>query len=109
MITETELNAAYVNLTSAMTQAHAAARAEVDAKRGLEKARLAAITDGRIDGKNAELREAAAREALADLYASLEEAERVASDARLALDLAKLEVERVRALLRITEVAAAEV
>lgn len=107
MITAEELTAAYQNLARLMTQAHTAARQEIDAKSELERRRLAAIADGTIDGKNAELREASARQVLADLYETCEQAERVASDAKLALDLARLEVERVRALLRLAELTVA--
>ncbi len=42
------------------------------------------------------------------LYTELEEAERTAADAKLDLDLARLEVDRVRCLLRLDELTAAE-
>ena len=72
-------------------------------KRELESKKLIGLADGTIDGKNAELREASAREKLADLFASVEKAERFEREARLYFDLAQVEVDYLKTILRLAE------
>ncbi len=66
----------------------------------LEQERAARLASGEIMGKNAEEREARARDILASFYANLTEAEAKERRAKLDHDLAKIEVERIDTLLR---------
>ncbi len=106
-VTTQAIDTAYSALRAALQKAHHTGQAAIDAKTKLERRKLAALVAGSITGKNAEEREAAARKRFADLYTELEEAERTAADAKLELDLARLEVDRVRCLLRLDELTAA--
>jgi hypothetical protein len=69
----------------------------------LESARLKALADGTIQGKNETEREARARELFADAYGIQAELDAGERYARLALDLAQIEVEMVRAQMRAEE------
>ncbi len=77
-----------------------AAEKAMCARLNLEKERAARLMTGEIVGKNESEREARARELLHALYEAVEIAEAEERHARLAFDLAKLEVERVEAVLR---------
>ena len=75
----------------------------IAAKNALETCRLVKLSTGEIDGKNTEMREASARAILDDEYtlvAKLEEHERAT---KLDLDLAYLELDRVKMQLRLME------
>jgi hypothetical protein len=69
-------------------------------RQALEHERAARLMTGEIAGKNEAEREARARELLTNLYLELEAAERDERAARLAHDLARIEVERMDYLLR---------
>ena len=103
---EQKIRYAYSLLSSATSEYHEAAERAILAKSALERARLGGLANGTIEGKNAELREASAMERLADLYAELETAEGEERSARLWLDLARLGVEEIHALLRLAEIQA---
>lgn len=105
LINPGQITRAYAELTVATSAYHAAGEAEIAAKATLEHERAAALADGRIEGRNAELREAAARELLANLFAAAETAECEAREAKHRLDLARIKVEEARALLRLAEIA----
>lgn len=66
----------------------------------LEEERAARIMSGEIAGRNEAERDARARELLAPLYTLLQNAEKEERQARLAYDLARLEVDRHDYLLR---------
>lgn len=83
----------------------AAAGEEIENERALEDARLRAIADGRITGKNDTERAASAQILLTDLIDAYRAAQDTARIARLEMDLAALEVEALRADLRLIEVA----
>lgn len=107
MITAQEINTAYTALASATEDYTDAAELEINSKATLDKAILVATARGQIDGKNEQARLAQARELLADRFALNEAHAADTRRARLILDLARIEVERVRALLRLNELAAA--
>ncbi|MBI3960246.1 MAG: hypothetical protein HY328_15645 [Chloroflexi bacterium] len=104
IVTEGEIRDAFTDLANATRDAYRVGENLIGVTAELEAAKLAGLRDGSIDGKNAELREAAARAALADLYDGQANAEQENRECQCALTLAKLEVERVRSLLRLAEV-----
>lgn len=103
-VTEHEINDAYRTLANATRDAYRVGENLIAVTAELETAKLAGLRDGTIDGKNAELREAAARAALADLYDGQANAEQENREYQCALALAKIQVEQVRSLLRLAEV-----
>lgn len=71
-----------------------------DQIKALIKAQKAqAVSDGRISGKNEDVREAQAREIFAADYEALTDAEKELDSAQLEYDLADIEVKRLRALI----------
>ena len=94
----------YKVLKGKMKEHHRAAGLAILTRAMLEKAKLARLADGTIAGKNEQLREASARELLPHLHRDYEDAEDGEREAKLQLDLARIEVERVRALLRLAEI-----
>jgi len=109
MIILTDISTAYDQLTHATTAAFIAAETAANAKAALEVARAEATHDGRIDGKNQEQREAQARQVLTCQYNALEVADTAARYTRHGLDLARIEVERVRVILRLAELTSGKV
>jgi hypothetical protein len=107
MITFTDLTDAYDKLVAATAAAFETGETAANAKRILEVAHADALTAGRIDGKNTEQREALARQILAEEFTTLDVAATAARRAKHDLDMARIEVERVRALLRLAEWTAA--
>ena len=103
MVTQTEIDKAYEELKEAYDWMHAAGEIEIQTKNDIEKKRLRYLADGIIDGKNQAMREASAAEVLKKELETLETVERDARAARLNLDIAKAEVSRVQALLRLAE------
>lgn len=104
ILTEYEIHDAYNALAQATRDAYRVGENLIGVTAELEAAKLAGLRDGSIDGKNAELREAAARELLAAVYDGQANAEQENREYQAALSLAKIQVERVRALLRLAEV-----
>lgn len=100
---ETKAVKAFENLTSARTALFTAAEVTIMEKFLLEQQRSEAIASGKIDGKNAETREAQVRELLADQYLKLATAENSERLARCNFDLASMEADAVRTLVRIAE------
>jgi hypothetical protein len=107
MVTLTDLTNAYDNLAAATAAAFETGETAANAKRTLEVAHADALTAGLIDGKNTEQREAQARQILVEEFIAQEVASTAARCARHDLDLARIEVERVRAILRLAEWTAA--
>ena len=107
MLTNEMLMTTYEALKDAVGQAFRASEAAGLAKEVFETARGALMLEGRLDGKNEAQREAQAREMLADLYSSLTAAEKAARVTKNAMDLARLDVELVRAQLRLMELSEA--
>lgn len=104
MITQEEIKHAYAWLTSATTEYRQKADAEIIAKDDLDRAKLAGLFDGTIDGKNDTMREAAAREQLLELYEQYETLSHNARTARLEFDLATLRVDELKMLMRLAEI-----
>ena len=94
---------AFDNLTDARSKLFTAAEVAIMEKYLLEEQRAAATTGGVFDGKNAEIREAQAREHLQAQYLKLAHAENAERKARYDYDLASVEVDTVKTLLRIAE------
>jgi hypothetical protein len=94
---------AFANLTDARSKLFTATEAAIEAKNDLETAKYQALTGGVIDGKNAEIREAQLRTHLDADYSKLSETESAERKARYNYDLASIEVDTVKTLLRIAE------
>ena len=71
------------------------------AKCDLDTAHAQALASGQIEGRNQEQRAAAARELLADLFATVAKLEIEAAEARLAHDLAYIQRKKVDKLIDI--------
>lgn len=106
MITAHEINDAYSQLARASETYFQAAELEIGSKTELDTETVKAIADGRIDGKNEAIRQGQAKELFAELHETHEANGQHARLAHHRLDLARLEVERIRALLRLAELAA---
>jgi len=106
-VLQTSLQTGYQNLKDATTIAFEATEDALRARRKLEFAHDALLLDGGLDGKNEAVREAQARRALADKYDAVEMAENVARRAKSVVECYRLDVEALRAQLRIAEVEAA--
>jgi len=98
------INKAYNELAEAKKKLFVVGERAISAKAALEARKVTAIVNGEIEGKNAEAREAAAKALLFLEYEALESAEVDERFARQDYDIAYIEVERVRALLRLQEV-----
>jgi len=94
---------AFENLTKARAALFTAAEVSIMGKYLLEEQRAQATTGGVFDGKNAEIREAQAREHLQPQYLKLATAENAERKARYEFDKASIEVDTVKTLLRIAE------
>ena len=94
---------AFGNLTDDGAKLFTATEVSIMEKYLLEEQRAAATTGGVFDGKNAEIREAQAREHLQAQYLKLAHAENAERKARHDFDLASVEVDTVKTLLRIAE------
>lgn len=100
---EAMAESAYKNLASARTQLFTAAENAIEARSVLESEKAQATTAGKFDGKNAETREAQAREFLKAQYQAVTESERQERRARFDFDRADIDVDTVKILLRIAE------
>ena len=94
---------AFANLTKAREELFTATEHTIESKADLEKAKYQALTGGVIDGKNEEIRKAQLREHLDADYSQLAEMEKSERKAQHNFDLASIEVETVKTLLRIAE------
>lgn len=103
-----QINSAYDELKAATIVAYGAGVDETLSKAALDIAKADGLRDGTITGKNPQMREASARGVLAEQYATYEATQEYAQDTKHQLSLARIEVERVRALLRLKELVANE-
>ena len=101
LINSDVINEAYSNLAIALRDHAFTAVGLQRAKEELETEILQAIHGGVIDGRNEQQRQAQARELFPQLFDNVAMRTAEEQDAKLAYDLAKIEVERVRALLRL--------
>ena len=95
-----KINKAYDELRIAKSNHYKAAFQYALARADLENEKAAALRDGRIDGKNAELREAVARELFPKIYGRLEKLDELQREARFILDVAQIEVDRLDMIIR---------
>lgn len=100
---ETKAVKAFENLAAARAALFVAAEVTIMDKFTLEALRAELTASGKIDGKNAETREAQVREFLSDQYLSLASAEAAEREARRDFDMASMEADAVRTLVRIAE------
>lgn len=73
------------------------------AKRLLEEKKLKALLEGKIDGKNAEVREALTRELFSQEYQEIESLEEKYNKAKFDYDVANLTLDEMKFLLRLLE------
>ena len=100
---ENMATSAFDNMTKARAALFTAAEITIMEKYLLEEQRAAATTGGVFDGKNAEIREAQAKQHLEGNFAKLEQAEKQERAAKHLFDRASIEVDTVKTLLRIAE------
>ena len=98
------LEVAYAQLKKVQVNHYLAEKTTKEAGAHLNKLKLEGIASGEVQGKNATEREASAREKYAIAYQYFEDAEDKAAGERLRLDLARLNVELCRALIRLEEI-----
>ena len=98
-----QINEAYDSMAQAQKVLYLHTEAAINAKADVDTKLLKGLADGSIEGKNQAMRDACAAEVLEKEYRSLDIAEADARAARLEYDLAKTEVSRVQALLRLRE------
>ncbi|MCA9868612.1 MAG: hypothetical protein KC410_19140 [Anaerolineales bacterium] len=103
MLTNETLTTTYEALKAAVVTAFSTGEMAIQAKAAFETGKAALLLDGRLDGKNQEQRDAQARELLSVLYRNAEVAEKAAREAKCGLETARLDVEVVRAQLRLLE------
>ena len=101
---ENTINLAFEALHTATIEYNnrSAVLANLEADLGAKKS--TGLANGSIEGKNAELREAAALEFLRNEYNAVAVVDRKFRDAKLNLDIARIEVERIKTILRLFEV-----
>ncbi|MHB8961980.1 MAG: hypothetical protein ACYC5K_02385 [Saccharofermentanales bacterium] len=95
---------AYDTVTLASESLFKAGEKSIDAKDILENARLEALTNGSIVGKNADEREASAKALLKPLYDQLTESQEHERHMRYLFDQATRHLAKVRDLLRLAEI-----
>jgi len=96
---------AFKNLDEARTILFSAADFVITTRNALDEAKYNALTGGVIDGKNAEIREAQMKSHLQADFLNLEQAEKSERRARFIFDRAQIEVDTVKTMLRIAELA----
>lgn len=92
------------NLKAGRDELFKAASNAIAAKQELEDSKLTLILSGKIDGKNAEIREAQMAEQLAKHIQNLRIAEDVERRARHAYDQAVTDMDMTRYMIRLQEV-----
>ena len=94
---------AFSNLNTSRAALFAAAEKAIYFSMNLDADKATLLQSGKIDGKNAEIREAQVRDALTDKYTELAIAQNAERRARFDFDQAQYEVDTVKTLLRIAE------
>ena len=103
MITEKLINDAYEDLHKYKEQLFFHAQALADATTALSMAQAKGLLDGSIEGKNQQLRDAAARELLSELFDDVEVCQITYDTARLNFDLANYAVDKLKLIIRYVE------
>ncbi len=96
---------AFENVRETRAQLFTSAECAIEAQQALDMDKGAAMVSGKFDGKNAETREAQAREFLAGQYGAVEECGRKERLARFKFEVAQIDLETVKTLLCIAELA----
>ena len=94
---------AFENLQAARESLYSAAENAIQTKADFETQKVDLSLSGKLDGKNAELREAQARTFLTDAFDAVAIVERSERAARYKFDKASIDVDTVKTLLRIAE------
>ena len=102
-LTTEVIDTIYTELAQATTAHDTAAAEIIDNETDLKILVAEAVNNGDVTGKNAQQRDAAAREMFRDQYETLAAQKRDLAPLRLRLDLAKIEIEKARATLRLME------
>lgn len=109
IITAEEINDAYADLRDCKKWAWEYGRHLVDATIATKVAKAELIAGGTIEGSNQKLRDANLEIALSSLKADEDALNKRVIDARLEQDLAQIEVDRCKMLVRLMEIEAAYV
>jgi len=104
MVTEEQINDAYDQLGKFKELLWICSSDLADDKKGLEDTIAKALMDGTIEGKNQQLRDAAAKEKFSELFEKVDESQCLYDQTRLNCELANNEVERLRLVVRLIEV-----
>ena len=102
-ISKETIGAAYEALKVAVIAAYEAGESAIVAKGNLEAMRHSMLMTGEIFGKNEAEREAKARQLLEEKFNAVDFYELEARRSKTVLDVARLDVEQVRAQLRLME------
>lgn len=94
---------AFEKLYAARTALFVSAECTIQAESAHETAKATALTSGKIDGKNAEIREAQLRAETIVSHEAVEDAKRQERESRYNFDLAQIEMDTVKTFLRIAE------
>ncbi len=94
---------AYFDLMGKQQKVFEAGESAIAARELYERAKARAMLDGTLNGSNDAKREEQARQMFAEQYEALRAAERDERKARFEFEAAKLQVERLRAELRLSE------
>lgn len=103
MITEKQVNKVYNNLIGATALYHMAVEEQALAKQTFETAKAIALASGDIEGKNQQLRDSAAIEHFPGHWEQYQLKDKALTSARNNLELARLESERIRLIVRLME------
>jgi hypothetical protein len=106
MVTEEQIKNVFLRLKDAADYLRNKTEKEIQFKMVLENAKLDGLRRETITGKNAELREANAREVLSELYHRVEASEIEQRQARYTWDLVNLDLDELKMLLRLDELLA---
>lgn len=102
-MTNEMIGTVYGALKVAVVTAYEAGEAAIAAKGNLEAMRLSMLMTGEIFGKNEAEREAKARQLLEEKFKAVDFCEAEARRSKVALEVARLDVEQARAQLRLME------
>ncbi len=99
-LTEAVISEAYQKLSKARFDHWQSHERLLRRRAEFQKARANCIADGQLEGRNETIREAQARQLLPDQFAAIELAEIEERQAAIGVELCRIEIERVQALIR---------
>lgn len=103
MITENDITEVYNKLINLKQQLFNASTNLATCKCNLEIGISNGLLDGTIEGKNQQLRDASARDVLAEDYAAVDNAQYNYDEIRLEYDLMQLEADKIKLIVRLLE------